>query len=195
MDRNQPPPSRVGTSSAMFARTIGLVFAVAAAACSTSSGNGAGASSSSSSSSGDAGSSGLVDANDPEGQAVTCQNDPRVDAYVANLAKTSTDSTFKVTLVSSDPAPPSVGTVTWMIRVTDTSGAPMTNAPVGVATWMPDHGHTSSVRAVVTPQADGMYKVTPLYLFMPGVWRVTFSLPGSDAAPPESAVFFFCVAG
>jgi YtkA-like len=126
---------------------------------------------------------------------VTCQNDTRVDTYVANLAKASTSGSLKVTLVSSDPAPPSVGTNTWTIHVADAAGAPMSNAPISIASFMPDHGHGSSVKAVITPQADGNYSVTTLYLFMPGVWRVTFALPATDAAPAEQVEFFFCIAG
>ncbi len=132
---------------------------------------------------------------------VTCQNDTRVDTYVANLAKSSSTGKLKVTLVSSDPAPPSVGTNSWTLHVADASGAPMSNAPLAIASFMPDHGHGSSVKAVITPQADGNYAVTPVYLFMPGVWRITFSLPaasadaGAGAGAAEEVAFFFCVAG
>jgi hypothetical protein len=118
-----------------------------------------------------------------------------VDTYVANLAKVSASGNLKVTLVSSDPAPPAVGTNTWSIHVADGAGASMSGAPITIASFMPDHGHGSSVRAVITPQADGNYSVTPVYLFMPGVWRVTFALPATDAAPVEQVQFFFCIAG
>jgi YtkA-like len=159
-------------------------FAVAAlaagvAACSTSSASSSGA---------------VADAQTGDA-VVTCQNDARVDTYVANLAKASTSGSLKVTLVSSDPAPPSVGTNTWTIHVADATGAPISNAPLTIASFMPDHGHGSSVKAVITPQADGNYTVTPLYLFMPGVWRVTFALPATDAGPGDEVQFFFCVAG
>lgn len=125
--------------------------------------------------------------------AVTCQKDPRVDTYVANLVKTSGD--MKVTLVSSDPAPPVRGTNTWTIRVADGAGNPVTGAAINVTPFMPDHGHGTSVRAVVTPQADGTYTVAPVYLFMPGVWKITFSMPGPDGGAAPSVDFFFCVAG
>jgi hypothetical protein len=36
--------------------------------------------------------------------------------------------------------------------------------------------------------------VTPLYLFMPGVWRITFTVPATtDGGVPDSVAFFFCV--
>src|SRR5438270_5475269 len=77
------------------------------------------------------------------GPVVSCDGDPRVDTYVANLAKKS-QAGMQVMLVASDPAPPIVGNNTWTLKVTDAGGAPVT-ADVTVATWMPDHGHTASV--------------------------------------------------
>ncbi len=130
-----------------------------------------------------------------EAGTVTCQNDHRVDTYVANLAKASQSGALRVTLASIDPAPPAIGTNGWTIRITDGSGTPMSNAPLTVTPFMPDHGHGSSIRAIVTPGSDGTYTVSPLYLFMPGVWRVTFALPAGDAGRAESVEFFFCIAG
>lgn len=130
---------------------------------------------------------------------VTCQKDTRVDTYVSNFTKASASGKLKVSLTTSDPAPPAVGTNSWTLRVTDGAGAPITNAPITIASFMPDHGHGSSVRAVITPGSDGTYTVAPVYLFMPGVWRVTFALPGGDAGAgagaPEEVAFFFCIAG
>lgn len=166
--------------SPLFASAASVAFAAAIlAGCSTSSG--------SPGSPIDAGTSDSV---------VSCQNDSRVDQYVANLAKASSDGALKVTLVSSDPAPPAVGTNTWTIKVTDGTGAPMSNAPIKLDPFMPDHGHGTSVEAGIAAQPDGAYTITNLYLFMPGVWRLTFSLPGApDAGPGPSVQFFFCVSG
>ena len=122
---------------------------------------------------------------------VTCQNDPRVLAFTANLVKSSTDGALKITIVSGDPAPPTVGTNTWVIKITDGQGAPIATTPT-IDPFMPDHNHGTSIKAVATPQPDGTFSVTPLYLFMPGVWRVTFTMPSSTGVP-ESIAFFFCV--
>jgi hypothetical protein len=142
---------------------------------------------------------------DDSSTLVNCQNDRRVDTYVANLTKTSTDGALKITLVSADPAPPAIDSNTWIIRATDGSGTPMTHATLKVAPFMPDHNHGTSIIATITPQSDGSYTVTPLYLFMPGVWRIRFSVPATDAGPlPESVdcsadihavCFYFCIAG
>jgi hypothetical protein len=129
------------------------------------------------------------------GPTVTCDNDSRVDTYVANLAKTSTSGALKVTLMGSDPVPPARGTNAWTVKVEDGSGNAIPDAALEVTPFMPDHGHGTSVRPVITPKGDGTYTIDPLYLFMPGVWRITIALPATDAGPGESVAFFFCVAG
>lgn len=113
---------------------------------------------------------------------VSCENDPRVDTYVANIEKTS-PSGMRVTLVSSDPAPPIRGTNNWVLRVE--------NAPsdITVTPFMPDHGHGTSVKPTLESTGAGSWNIKNLYFFMPGVWRITVS-SGTD-----SAQFFFCVAG
>jgi hypothetical protein len=126
--------------------------------------------------------------------AVSCETDPRVDTYVANLSKTSQSGAFKVSLVSGDPAPPAKGSNSWTIKITDASGAPMPNLPISVVPFMPDHGHGTSIVPQITASADGTYTVNPLYLFMPGVWRITITLD-ADAAVPVAASFFFCIEG
>jgi hypothetical protein len=137
----------------------------------------------------DGSSGGVTPPPDDGGPTVTCQGDPRVDTYVANFTKASASGQMKVTLVSSDPAPPEKGTNTWKVKITDGGGNPVSNAPLAVSTFMPDHGHTSSVKPSAVAGPDGTYDLSNLYFFMPGVWRVTI------ANGAESVEFFFCVAG
>jgi hypothetical protein len=174
---------RPSLSFARLAMLAGLGPLAAAFACSPSSSGSSGA--------------GPADASAdaPTEATVTCADDARVDSYAPNLVKASASGHLKVTLVSSDPVPPSVGTNTWKIHVADGAGAPMAASGITIASFMPDHGHGSSVKAVITDNGNGDYTVTPLYLFMPGVWRITFALPATDAAPAEQVQFFFCVAG
>lgn len=129
-----------------------------------------------------------------EAGLITCENDPRADAFALPLTKPGKLGTYKFVLVTGDPGPPARGTNTWSLRITDGSGAPVSGASVKVTPFMPDHGHGSSIRATVTPDGDA-YKVTPLYFFMPGLWQVTFEAGVGDAAPADSAVFAFCVPG
>jgi hypothetical protein len=73
----------------------------------------------------------------------------------------------------------------------DASGKPITNATFPtIKTWMPLHGHSSSVLPTSMSNGDGTYTVS-LYLFMPGLWQITFNaLAGSVS---DSAMFTFCV--
>jgi hypothetical protein len=59
---------------------------------------------------------------------------------------------------------------------------------------MPDHGHGTPIEAITTPVGSGgEYAVTPLNLWMPGLWRVTVTL--SDGSPVDSVEYFFCING
>jgi len=136
------------------------------------------------------------DAGADDGAVVSCANDPRVDTYTANMTKASKSGAVKVTLVASDPAPPAIQTNKWTIKVTDANGAAIPGATIAVAPFMPDHGHPTSVKPVITANADGTYRIDPLYLFMPGVWRITISVgTGADAGATEDVAFFFCIQG
>jgi hypothetical protein len=79
------------------------------------------------------------------------------------------------------------------MRVTDMSGQGLSNLSLSVVPFMPDHGHGTTV-PTVTNNGGGSYTVTPIYFFMAGVWRVTFtSTPASGSA--DNAVFYFCIPG
>jgi len=111
--------------------------------------------------------------------------------YAPNMSAAAT--TAKVVLVSASLSPPARGTNTWTIKVTDAQGNAIPNATVTAKPFMPDHGHGSSVEPVVTANPDGTFAVTPLYLFMPGLWQITFTV--KTATTSDDVVFSFCVAG
>jgi hypothetical protein len=126
-----------------------------------------------------------------DSDVVTCQNDPRVDPYSANLTKKSMSGSYQIVLEQADPAPPGLDINNWIIKVEDASGTPMSNPTLGkVVPFMPDHGHGTTI-PTVTPETDGTISVTNLYFFMGGVWRVEFN-PQSSTDPVD---FFFCIAG
>ncbi|MFT3838245.1 MAG: FixH family protein [Myxococcaceae bacterium] len=90
------------------------------------------------------------------------------------------------------PGPPLRGTNTWQLKVLDTAGQPVTGATLTVTPFMPEHGHGSQVVPTITADGD-QYKITNLYLFMPGLWKVT--VQAMNGATTDSAAFTFCVAG
>lgn len=116
------------------------------------------------------------------------------DTFSAGLQKSGKAGKLTVTLESADPAPPQKGDNRWTIRVTDPAGAPISDASVAVTPFMPEHGHGTSVQAVVTPKGDGRYELFPVNFLMPGKWEITLDvgLPGGQG---DSVVYAFCVEG
>jgi hypothetical protein len=82
---------------------------------------------------------------------------------------------------------------TWVVKVLDKSGKPVTDASFpNIKTWMPLHGHPSSIVPSWTSNGDGTYTIT-LFLFMPGVWQITPT--AQSGSTTDSAVFSFCAGG
>jgi len=116
------------------------------------------------------------------------------DSFSAGLKKGGTAGKVVVTLESADPAPPEKGDNRWRIRVTEPTGAPISDATVTVAPFMPEHGHGTSVQAAVAPKGDGRYELFPVNFLMPGRWETTLSL-GLAGGQNDSVLFSFCVEG
>jgi hypothetical protein len=129
---------------------------------------------------------------------VSCLNDPRVDSYAAGMQRTGTAGLIVFRITRSDPAPPAKGGNTFVVQLFDTLGAPAA-ANLGVDLIMPDHGHGTSVVPTITfDSATQSFTVTPLYLFMAGVWRIDLRAhaTGVDAGTVlDSASLFFCIEG
>lgn len=132
------------------------------------------------------------------GASVSCVDDPRIDTYTANLEKPGARGVLTFELVSSEPAPPAKGSNTFELLVSDADGMPL-SGNLGVDLLMPDHGHGTQVPPVVTfDRGSSSYDVEPVYLFMPGVWRIEVDYYGDaplDTEPVDHATFFFCVEG
>jgi YtkA-like len=124
-------------------------------------------------------------------QFIPCTNDPRADHFVPGLAKTGPMGRLKVVLLASDPSPPTKGNNAWTIRVED-MGTPQTGATMKITPFMPDHGHGTPTKANVSPMMEpGQYQVTPLYLYMAGLWQITLEV--TTPAAKDSVVFSFCI--
>jgi YtkA-like len=129
--------------------------------------------------------------------------DARADNWQLPLTKPTASGALKVTLLSSQAGVPVIGDskTTWTLAVADaTTGAPLTGAALGVLPWMPDHGHGTSVKAVVTESAStpGQYALEPLYFFMAGYWTVTITVhdagvAAADGGAADSVVFSLCL--
>jgi hypothetical protein len=121
--------------------------------------------------------------------------DPRYtpDTIAPGLTKTGSSGALSFVLMSADAVPPVVGYNTWVVKVIDTQGKPVTDATfTNIKTYMPLHGHPGSIVPTWTSNGDGTYTIK-LYLFMPGVWQITPTVKTSTTT--DSAIFAFCAGG
>lgn len=119
-----------------------------------------------------------------------CAAETRDDEFAVGLSKSG--SLVTATFVSSDPAPPIKGDNTWVLDFTDAQGMPLADLEIVVTPMMPDHGHGTPINAVVTAtDTAGRYEVTPVNLFMAGLWEITFDI--TVAGQADSLMFGFCV--
>jgi hypothetical protein len=163
--------------------SVAAVLALGVAACTSTSG-------SPSPSFADAGAEG----ESPDAAAV-CSDD---DAYtpetiVSALTKQGTSGALGFELVSASPLPPVLDYNTWVLQLRDASGQLVTDATFPtIGTWMPLHRHGSSIAPTYVSNGDGTYTIT-LYLFMAGLWQVTFDAQAGSTT--DSVTFTFCIGG
>jgi hypothetical protein len=130
-------------------------------------------------------------ANAPSGDAGTgdrvgCAKDPRVMTFASGL-QAKTTGPLSAQIVNATPSPPQrapgeSGLNAWTVKLAMNGGPVPSDAAVTVKLLMPDHGHGSSIVPLITPNPDGTFAVTRLYLFMAGVWEISFLVNGTDPA-------------
>ncbi len=124
-----------------------------------------------------------------------CAKDARVVAYAVGVEAKATDGALSVRFMDASPAPPAKGHNTWTVQVLDGKGAPVNGAIIVTKGFMPDHNHGTSTTPLVTPKGqDGTYEISPLVLFMPGVWEITFKVTAAGGVA-GSPMVTFCVDG
>jgi len=121
-----------------------------------------------------------------------CANEDRDDDYVEGMVKVGANG-YSVVLVTSEPAPDPKGNYDWNIRVLDPAMAPVDNLTIKVVPFMPDHGHGTAVQAIVTPTGNGNYAISPINLFMTGLWAVRHGLRDATDTEVDAVVYRFCV--
>ncbi|HKO90723.1 MAG TPA: FixH family protein [Polyangiaceae bacterium] len=133
----------------------------------------------------------------PAGE-VSCTEDPRLDTYTADMEKPGELGLVSFRFSGAEPAPPAKGSNTFHVRVTGADDVPM-SGDLRVSLTMPDHGHGTTVKPEISfDAATQEYTVTPLFLFMAGVWRIQFeAYAGSaeGALPVDRTRLFFCIEG
>ena len=120
--------------------------------------------------------------------ARACDDETR-DDFAIGLTRTG--SIVDVSVMDAMPADPIRGDNGWTLGVTDDSGG-LEGVSIVVTPWMPDHGHGTPVPAEITEMGGGDYQITPLNLYMAGLWEVTFALELGDGSTDE-VMFSVCV--
>ncbi len=125
-----------------------------------------------------------------EPAARDCALETRADDYALGMRRSG--ERIAVAILEATPAPPSRGDNTWRVRVQDDAGLPQP-VTIEVSTFMPDHQHGSSIAAQVeATEVTGEFVISPVNLFMPGLWEVTLDLRQGDGLE-DAVVFRFCV--
>ena len=104
---------------------------------------------------------------------------------------TTEAGSFRIAVHSAPDAQPSRGVNALRFVVTKVAdGTPASGLDVDVVPWMPAMGHGASVKPSVTPGTEpGVYTVSNVNLFMPGLWEIRATIGG--AAQPDHATAQF----
>lgn len=100
---------------------------------------------------------------------------------------TTESGTYRVAVHSAPEAAPTRGVNTLQMVVTRASdGAAATGLELDVVPWMPAMGHGASVKPTVHAEAaPGVFTVTNVNLFMPGLWEIRTSINGSGGSASD----------
>jgi hypothetical protein len=136
-----------------------------------------------------------TDSGDDE-MEVDCATVTNVDTFVVGLDKPGTTGVYDFKLMSATPAPPARGNNTWVVQVNAMNagvvGAPIDGATIKVTPFMPSHQHGTGVVVEIMPMTEpGQYQLSPVNLWMQGVWETT--IRATVGTTSDSAVYKFCV--
>jgi hypothetical protein len=133
---------------------------------------------------------------DADDGSVNCAVETTADEFVVGLEKMGMAGKLDFRLMSAMPTPPARFDNEWTLQVMQLSngvaGNPVTGATISVTPFMPKHGHGSPKDTVITELSTaGRYKLSPVYLSMPGLWETTIDVTTPSGS--DSAIFRFCI--
>lgn len=127
-------------------------------------------------------------------EAVDCTKVSGADEFVVGLAKDGNSGALDFAMMSADPAPPARGDNTWIVSINDMNGAPLEGASLTVTPFMPAHQHGTPISVKIMPAgAPGQYELSPVNLWMPGVWETTIRATSMAGTQSDSALYTFCI--
>jgi hypothetical protein len=139
---------------------------------------------------------GTNSADDGDDAPVDCSTVQGVDIFMPGLPHQGANGNIDFQMMSIDPAPPARGDNTWVVQLNSMAsgvvGDPMDGATLKVSPFMPSHQHGTPVEVEITPTGDpGQYQLSPVNLWMPGVWETTIS--ATSGTTTDHAVYRFCI--
>lgn len=104
---------------------------------------------------------------------------------------TTKAGSFRIAVHSAPDATPSRGVNALRLVVTKIAdGAPASGLDLDIVPWMPAMGHGASVKPSVAPSTEpGVYTVSNVNLFMPGLWEIRATIGGATQADHATAQF------
>jgi hypothetical protein len=123
-----------------------------------------------------------------------CTKETRADTFSDGLPKVGDAQALDFKLMTAVPAPPARGDNTWTVQINAMSsgvvGAGVVGATMTATPFMPDHQHGSPIEVVITDKGGGLYELSPVNLWMPGLWQTTIEVSGPTS---DSVVYSFCL--
>jgi len=143
---------------------------------------------------------GADDGHGGDDDPVNCALETTADEFVVGLQKPGINGLIDFKLMSATPAPPARGDNTWVMQVSSMNngvvGAPIANATVYVTPFMPKHQHGSPIDTEVTAMPTaGQYELSPVNLWMPGLWETTIEVDATSSSGADSVIYRFCIPG
>lgn len=124
-----------------------------------------------------------------------CAIETRADTFVVGLDKVGAGMELDFKLMTAAPAPPARGDNTWSLQLSAMAagvvGSGVAGATLTATPFMPDHMHGSPIQVVVTDKGGGAYELSPVNLWMPGLWQTTVT--ATSASGSDQTVFAFCI--
>lgn len=129
-------------------------------------------------------------------EIIDCSTIQGTDTFAVPLKHQGVGGSLEFEMLSADPAPPARNNNTWVVQVNSMAsgvvGNPIDGATLKVTPFMPAHQHGTPVEVQITPTGmTGQYQLSPVNLWMPGVWETT--IQATSGSVTDSAVYKFCI--
>ena len=127
---------------------------------------------------------------------VDCSMVQGTDTFTVPLEHQGANGKIEFQMMSAEPAPPARGDNTWIVQLNSMAsgvvGNPIDGATIHVTPFMPAHQHGTPVEVQIAPAGQpGQYTLSPVNLWMPGVWETTIDV--TRGSTTDRAVYHFCI--